>query len=112
MPDRFGAGQLIEKVAFDKRIETEDEYGNTVSTWEEQFQHRAKFIQLRGSETVMAGRLEGRSTIIMQVRVCTDTMQIGTDWQARDVRRNVAYNIQEDPGRAILDLLAESGVAT
>ena len=114
MPDKFGAGQLIERIAFFKREEVDDGYGNTVGAWVEQFQHQAKFIQIRGSETVMAGRLESHSTLIMQVRVCADTMQIGTDWKATDVRRDVDYNIRdiaEDRSRAILDLLAESGVA-
>lgn len=115
MPAKFGAGQLIERVAFDERVEVDDGYGNTVGAWVEQFQHRAKFIPLRGSETVMAGRLEGHATVIMQLRVCADTRRVSTSWQARDVRRNVTYNIrdiQEDPSRALLDLLAESGVAT
>lgn len=116
MPAKFGAGQLIELVAFDKREVVDDGYGNLVAgDWQEQFQHRAKFIALRAGETVMAGRLESHGSIIMQVRVCDDTRQIDTDWQARDVRRGVAYNIRditEDRGRAILDLLAESNVAT
>ena len=115
MPSKFGAGQLIELVAFYKREVVSDGYGNEVAgDWQEQFQHRAKFIHLRASETVMAGRLESHGAIIMQVRVCADTEQIGTDWLARDVRRGASYNIrdvQEDKSRAIFDLLAESNVA-
>ena len=63
----------------------------------------------------MAGRLESRESIIMQVRVCADTQRIGTDWQARDVRRSTVYNIRDvtvDRSRAIIDILAESDVAT
>lgn len=116
MPAKFGGGQLIERVAFDKREMIDDGYGNLVAgDWQEQFQHRAKFIPLRGSETVMAGRLESHASIIMQVRVCDETRQIWTDWQARDVRRGIAYNIRdvtEDQSRSLLDLLAESNVAT
>ena len=61
---------------------------------------------------MIAGRLEGRSTLIMQVRVCDETRQITTDWKATDHHRNVDYairDITEDPSRAILKLLAESG---
>jgi head-tail adaptor len=116
MPAKFGAGQLIELVAFDKRAMVEDEYGNMVAgDWTEQFRHRAKFIFLRGSETVMAGRLESRESIIMQVRVCADTEQIDTDWQARDIRRGTFFNIrtvETDRSRAVIDLLCEQGVAT
>ena len=115
MPAKFGAGQLIERIAFDKREEIDDGYGNVVSgDFVEQFQHQAKFIQLRASETVMAGRLESHPTLIMQVRACADTRQVGTDWRIRDIRRNVAYNIRdisEDKSRALLDLLAEANVA-
>ena len=116
MPAKFGAGQLIERVAFDQRAAVDDGYGNIVAgDWQQQFEIRAKFIYLRGSETVMAGRLESRESIIMQVRVCADTKRIDTDWQARDVRRGTAYNIrtvEEDKSRQIIDLLAEMNVAT
>ena len=116
MPAKFGAGQLIERVAFDQREAVDDGYGNIIAgDWQQQFETRAKFIYLRGSETVMAGRLESRELLIVQVRVCADTRRIAPDWQVRDVRRGTAYNvrtIEEDKSRAIVDLLVESGVAT
>jgi SPP1 family predicted phage head-tail adaptor len=113
---KIGAGQLIELVAFDKRAVVDDGYGNPISgDWQEQFQRRAKFVHVRGSETVMAARLESRSTIIIEIRVSDEALQIGTDWQARDVRRGTAFNIREiseDKGRAYLDLVCEANVAT
>jgi head-tail adaptor len=116
MPAKFGAGQMIERVAFDRREAIDDGYGNIIAgDWQEQFQARAKFIFLRGSETVMAGRLESRESIIVQVWANDDTRQIGPDWQMRDVRRGSSYNIrtvEEDKSRLVLDLLAESNVAT
>jgi len=116
MPAKFSAGQMIERVAFDKREEIDDGFGNVVSgDWQEQFQKRAKFIYLRGSETVMAGRLDSRESIICQIWLSDDARQIGTDWQMRDVRRDAAYNIrtlEEDKSRLVLDLLCESNVAT
>jgi hypothetical protein len=116
MPAKFGAGQMIELVAFDKREMVDDGYGNIVAgDWEEQFQRRAKFIYLRGSEAVTAARMESREAIIMQVRKSAATMQIAPEWQARDVRRNVAYNIhtvEEDKSRSLIDLFAETGGAT
>lgn len=116
MPAKFGAGQMRERVAFDRRAMIDDGYGNIVAgDWEEQFQDRAKFIYLRGSETVMAARLESRETIIAQVWVSNKTRQIGNDWQMRDMRRGAAYNIrtvEEDKSQLVFDLLAESNVAT
>lgn len=117
MPPRSGAGQLFERVAFDKRDIVDDGYGNPIAgDWREQFQQQAKFTQIRASETVMAGRLESRSVIIIEVRISADTKRIETDWQARDVRRGIAYNIREihPPGasRASLEILAESNVNT
>jgi head-tail adaptor len=110
-----GAGRLYYKLAFDKRQDEEDEYGNVVSSWVEQFQRRARFVLLRGSEAVMQGRLAGRQTIEVQVRKDQATKLIDHDWQARDVRRNIAYNvrdIRESLNRADLIMLLESGVAT
>ena len=116
MPAKTTAAQLHELVAFDKREVVDDGYGNSVAgAWQEQFQHRAKFIPLHGSEAVMAARLQSRQSVIMQVRVCADTKQIGTDWQARDTRRGAIYNIrtiETDVGRDRIDLLCETGVAT
>jgi SPP1 family predicted phage head-tail adaptor len=116
MPAKFGAGHLVELVAFDKRDEVDDGYGNIIAgDWVEQFQQRAKFISLRGSETVAADQLAEVGSMIVQVRKCSETLQIGTDWQARDVRRGTAFNIrsvEEDRTRSLIELLVESGVAT
>jgi head-tail adaptor len=114
--NQSGAGRLYYRLAFDQREMVDDGYGNVVAgDWTEQFQCRAEFIHLRGSETVMAARLESRNPMAVTVRKNSQTKQIDTDWQARDVRRNVAYNIRdirENNNRATLDLLLESGVAT
>lgn len=115
MPSKFAADQLFERMAFDQREEVEDEYGNTVGVWVEQFQRRAEFRHRPGSETVIAGKLEGRSPMEVNLRKDGQTLQITTDWQARDVRRNVAYNIRDvepDYGRALIRLWVEGGVAT
>src|SRR5262245_56670288 len=115
MPAKFGAGQMIERFAFDQREQIDDGFGNIVSgPWQEQFQERAKIIFLRGSETVMAGRLQSRESIIVQVYLSSQTRRIDADWQARDVRRGETYNVrtlEEDKSRLVLDILCESNVA-
>lgn len=111
-----GAGPLIELVAFDKRDAVDDGYGNTVAgPFVEQFRLHAAFIDLRGSETVMAARLQSRATKVVRVRASDQARQIGEDWQARDVRRGTEFNIRtitNDVSRAYIDLLVEYGVAT
>ncbi len=116
MPKGFGGGQLVELVAFDQRASVDDGYGNIVAgDWQEQFQCRAKFVSLRGSETVMAGRLESHPSILMQIRVSADTRRVDASWQVRDVRRGDAYNVRDisqDISRALFDVLAEMRVNT
>lgn len=111
-----GAGPLIELVAFDKRGAVDDGYGNSVSgPFVEQFKDRAAFIPLRGSEPVMAARLESRQSMVVHVRASPQTRLIATDWQMRDVHRGDAFNVRtitEDVSRAYIDILVESGVAT
>lgn len=111
-----GAGQLRELVAFDERSPVDDGYGNTVSgPFVEQFQQRAGFTFLRGNEAVEASRLEGRQPIIIRTRNSPQARKVTTDWQARDVRKGVAYNIETittDTTLEWLEILARSGVAT
>lgn len=109
------AGDLYHRVAFDVRVDAEDGAGNTQGDWEEQFSRRAAFTHLRGGESVMASRLEGKHIQVIRVRACAQTRQVTTDWQVRDVRTAVAYNIRDvtpDSSRLWIDFLVESGGAT
>jgi len=107
---------MIELVAFDKRGDVDDGYGNTVTgDWTEQFRERAEFVFIRGSEAVIAGRLESTESFVMRIYSNARTRTIKPDWQARDVRRGESYNvltIEEDKSRAVLDLWITSNVAT
>ena len=111
-----GAGRLYFHIAFDKRKDEEDEYGNMVSTWVEQFQRRAEFRTMPGSETVMAARLEGRQPMQVNVRIDTEVALVGNDWQIRSVRNGLAYNIRDirrdTTNRATMVFMVEGGVAT
>lgn len=115
MAENRSAGSLYYKVALDKREMVSDGMGNEVGQWVEQFQTRAEFIHLRGSEAVMAGRLQGKHTQVIRVRVSSNTRLISADWRVRDTRRNVAFNVRDiewETNRQFIALTCESGVAT
>lgn len=109
-----GAGQLFEKVAFDERANSSDGYGNEQGDFAEVFQCRAGFTYLRGSEAVIASRLEGRQPIVVRIRASSDAREITPDWQMRDLRTGEVYAVQsiaQTEDRMFLDVLVVSGVA-
>ncbi|MDX0230248.1 head-tail adaptor protein [Sinorhizobium meliloti] len=116
MPQKFGAGQMKDLVAFASREMLDDGYGNTVAgEFIERFREPAKFTHLRGSETVMAARLESRNAVLLQVWVSERTADVTADWQVTDVRRGTVFNIREihqDRTLSIFEMLIESKVAT
>lgn len=109
-------GSLFHEVAFDKRGETSgDGAGNYEGEWVEQFRCRAEFIQLRGGEAVLSGRLQGRHTQVIRIRVSEHSVLITAEWQVRDTRRGTAFNIRDiefEENRQFVSLTCESGVAT
>ncbi|MBL0374031.1 phage head closure protein [Rhizobium sp. KVB221] len=110
----MAVGNLYYKIAAYTRMPTDDGLGNTVSEWDEQFQCRAAYHHLRGGESVMAARLQGKHTQIISVRSSSQTRQITTDWQVRDVRTDDVFNIRDvthETDRAWISLLVEKGVA-
>lgn len=109
------AGELRHRIAFDKREEIDDGYGNTQSDFVQQFVTNAAVKTKFGGETVVAARLTGHNTVNITVRRNSRTEQIATDWRARDVREGAVYAIQSiiDPrdDAAWLEILAQTGVA-
>lgn len=115
--NQTGAGRFYFLIAFDRREMVDDGYGNEVAgPWQEQFQRRAEFRTLPGSEAVMAARLQGRQPMQVNVRLDSDTALVGNDWQLRNVRNGLAYNIRDvrkdTTNRAMMTFLVEGGVAT
>ena len=110
----MSAGELYFKFAFDKAAApTNDGGGSVPGAWVEQFQCRAGLKFLRGTEPIIAQRLQGVQPVVIKVRVSSRTTQIDTTWRARDVRAGTVFNIRAvtpDDKRAYIDLLAESGV--
>ncbi|RVN04653.1 phage head closure protein [Sinorhizobium meliloti] len=114
MADKGGAGRLSERVSFARRVEREDEYGNTVAEWQEQFEAAAGYQHLRGGETVMAARLTNKHPVVVRLRTSTAARQVTADWKLTDKRTGVEYAIKDvthDVDRLYIDLLCERGVA-
>lgn len=108
------AGKLSESFAFDKRISEDDGAGNTVSQWQEQFTTAANCAIMRGGETVMAARLQGRQPVIVTVRRFSFSILVTADWRCRDRRTGRVYNIrsvQPSQKRDHIEFLCEAGVA-
>ena len=107
---------LPERVAFDARTRTPDGYGGTNSVWQEAFTAAAHFTYLRGGETVMQARLQGKQVVVVRVRNSEQARAVTPDARLRDVRRDVEYNVRSGPvpseDRAWVDFTCESGVAT
>jgi hypothetical protein len=125
--DKRDAGRLKEKVAFDERADQDDGSGNVEGGFVEKFQRRAGFTFLRGGETVVASRLEGRQPIVVRVRRDSDTVKIKQDWRMRDTRSGAWQGVGDErywngpiyavrsiavtEDRQFLDVMVESGVA-
>jgi head-tail adaptor len=109
------AGNLHRRVAFDIRSEATDEYGNVLGDWSEEFAVSARIQYLRGGETVMASRLEGRQPVVLTVRRSPVTAEIETSWRARDARSGETFNIRSivaTEDRAWFDILCDKGVVS
>lgn len=115
---------LIERVAFDSRQEIDDGAGNFEGKFVQVFECRAAFVYLRGTEAVIAARLEGRQPIVVRVRRNSMTSQIDHDWQMRNLRDSAwegeywngptyaVRSIIPTENRLYLDIAVERGVAT
>jgi SPP1 family predicted phage head-tail adaptor len=109
------AGDLRHRVAFDRREDVEDEYGNTQSEFVEQFVISAKVQAKFGGESVTAARLTGQQPVTIVVRQSEQTRQIAEDWRARDTRSGTEYAIRSivdpDDRRQWLEILTQTGAA-
>jgi SPP1 family predicted phage head-tail adaptor len=109
----FNARKLQHRVTFATRAIGDDGYGNERDGFEDQFTVWAGLTYLRGSEAVIASRLEGRQPVVIRVRKSPDTKGITTDWRAQ-VASGETFNIRTivpTDDRRFFDITAESGGA-
>jgi len=111
----MSAGALREKVAFDLRSEVPDGAGNYEDAWGQVGQPVAAQIRfLKGSEPVVAQRLEGHQPAVITVRSSAATRAITTNHRIRDIRTGRTFNITApapDERKAYIDFLCMAGGA-
>jgi SPP1 family predicted phage head-tail adaptor len=109
------AGNLRHRMAFDKRQDIDDGFGNTQSDFVEQFVVWAGFQARFGGEAVTAARLAGQQPVTITVRQSSQTEQVTTDWRVRDTKSGLILNIRSivdpDDSGAHFEMLCQSGVA-
>lgn len=110
---RGGAGNLKDRVSFDRRPNTSDGYGGITPGFEHQFTVAANISAKFGGEEVTAARLQSRQPHVITIRQSSRAREIATDWRARDARTGTVFAIKAiadpDGKRAWLELLCETG---
>lgn len=111
-----GPGDLRERVRFQRP--TPDEFGEAVGPWVDAFPNpwSADILFLRGTETVMAQRLNGVRPGVITVRDCSEMRQVTNAWRVIDVRTATRFDVISPPtfnkeSRRYLDILVEAGRA-
>ncbi len=103
---------MLEVVAFEALVPSEDGYGNHVSSYEQRFEERAHFKYLRGGERVIAARLEGVQPVVVTIWRTPDTEAIQTSWRMKDLQTGTIYAIRAKiptDDRLYFELTCESG---
>ncbi|WMT90988.1 head-tail adaptor protein [Pelagibacterium sp. H642] len=95
------AGALRELVRFEAKVPATDGWGQEIpgsGEWTEQFAPvNANLRPLRGSEAVIAARLQGEQPYIMTIRQHAAAAAITTAWRAVDMR--AGSNAEGKPNR-------------
>lgn len=109
-----GAGDLSARITFQAR--KLDTNGDPLGPWEDRFTVWTQLIWLRGSESALSLRLDGKQPVAMAVRASSHSRQITTAWRAVNARdANQKFNITSvSPAReaGFIDVLAVMGGAT
>lgn len=117
MPKPKGAGDLRQRVYFERRLDGEDDYGNPVQNWSPLgIRRAASLLPTRGGETVQADRLSGRVQWDCWVRSDSGTRSLQTGDRMvdqRDTSRtfNIGFIGDMDGTRTWLLIQAVSGGA-
>lgn len=108
------AGNLSDRVTFQRLTYGPDAYGNTVNAWTDHLSVWADILESPGREAVAAGRIEAARSATMRIR--RNGSSSGLTTADRVSARGRSWNIRSigDVGRdrSMLELVIEVGVAT
>lgn len=104
----MNASDLTSRAMFLKPEIIRDPDGGLIQDYLPQFDCAAHVLFLRGTETVMAARLQSKSPVIITIRDCADARLITSEWRVEISGRT--YDIKEDPrpDGAMRAMLAEA----
>ena len=114
-----GAGNLKDRVRFERRTTTDDGHGNEEGGWGDLSPPVVRWCELkptRGGEEVQSARLTGNASWDCWVRADSGTRSVQVGDRAVDARNpartwNIRFIGDMDAGRAWLLIQMESGVA-
>lgn len=115
MPKPKGAGDLRQRVSFQRRAAGDDGYGNPVADWVDlNIVRAANLTPTRGGEDVQSGRVAGTASWDCWVRNDSGTRSLRTGDRAVDARDpsrtfNIAFIGDMDGDRAWLLIQMKSG---
>lgn len=117
MATKPSAGCLREKISFQVKVTSPDDYGNEQTEWQTQFTAAAELIPLKGGEPVIAARLTGVQPYIIRIRSHPAARDVTTAYRAVDARNpsrmfNITSAANIDQKNAYIDMMATQGVAT
>lgn len=105
MPAPKGAGDLRDRVKFQRRAEGDDGYGNTEGSWGDLGVERdCSLVPTRGGEAVQAGRLAGTASWDLWVRADSGTKSLTVGDRVVDARNparvlNIVFGPADMDGR-------------
>lgn len=120
MANSRNIGALRERMEFQARATADDGFGNQIPAgpFETRFTYWAGMRPLRGSEAVMAARLDWRQPYVVTVRNTTQTRGVTVAWQLVDARNaNRVFAITSPPAdpdgkNAWLEFIVTEGAAS
>lgn len=108
---------MRERFRIERYAGTDDGYGNQVGSWQVLFIAWGGIRFMRGSEPVVAARLNARQPAILTIRNSEQARSIKASDRAVNARTGEVFNIRELPreareNRGFVEMLVEAGVAT
>lgn len=104
------------RVSFQSRDEpSEDDTGTNPGEWKERFQDMCQVIWLRGSEPVIAQRLQGVNPVVLRLRSSESARSVDATWRAKLVLAGTFLAIRSiipDVGDRNIEITCEAGTVS